>query len=125
MTILDMQSALVIPVDIGGDMSASRRSPGYCIGNASTVTLDASWPATGSPEGAIKLELFNDPEATSGKAHDAFAKADVIAGQPSGGAGTLMVDRMRTGAAYACVSYTATAGGTGATPTITLSLKRS
>jgi len=83
MTILDMQSALVIPVDLGGDMSASRRSPGYCIGNASAVTLEASWPTTGSPVGAIKLELFNDPAASSGKAHDAFALAAVIAGQPN------------------------------------------
>lgn len=125
MNILDQQSALVIPVDLGGDMSAPRRSVGYLIGNASTITLEAVWPATGSPVGTFQIEGFNDQSLTSGGVLPIFSNAAVVAGQPSGSAGSLRVDRIRTGFAYICVTYAATSGGTGATPTVTLSLKRS
>lgn len=119
-------TAAVIEIDMGGDMSAARRSAGYFIGGeVSSLMLEASWPATGSPVGAFKLETFSRPSATSGKPHDAFLLPAVVAGQPSGGAGSLTVDRMRTSSAYVCVSYAPTSGGTGAIPTITLSLKRS
>ena len=127
MTIIPVSDATTpISVSMGGDMSASRRSSGYFLGpEASAITLDVSWPATGSPVGAFKVEFFSDAAASSGTAHPIFSNAAVIAGQPSGGAGSLVVDRMRTGCAYACVSYTATSGGTGATPTVKLTLKRS
>lgn len=122
---LDYQSAALIPVSLGGDMSASRRSVAYFIGDATAVTLEAVWPATGSPVGAFKLEGLNDPSLAAGGVLPIFSNADVVAGQPSGTAGSLRVDRIRTGFAYVCVTYTATSGGTGATPVVTLSLKRS
>lgn len=125
MTIIDKGSALVIDVPMGGDMSASRRSSGFFIGNASSIMFEASWPATGSPVGAFALEVFAVQTATSGKAHDEFELAEVVAGQPAGTAGSLTVDGIETSAIYVCVSYTATSGGTGATPTVTLNLKRS
>jgi hypothetical protein len=124
MTIIDRATALIIDVPMGGDMSASRRSTGFFIGNASSVMFEASWPATGTPVGTFALEVFAVPSASSGKAHDAFALAAVVAGQPSGAAGSLRVDNIKTSSAYVCVSYTATSGGTGATPTVTLALKR-
>ena len=46
---------------LGGDLSASRRTPWVCIGRATTLlSLDIATPATGAPTGAYTLECTND-----------------------------------------------------------------
>jgi hypothetical protein len=126
MTIIDMQSAQSIPVSLGGDMSAARRSPGYLIGpDVKEISLEASWPVTGGPAGVFALEVLNNTADTSGAVHPACAQPGYLAQQPNGvAAGAFFLDRMKTAALVVCVSYTPESGGTGATPTVTLGIKR-
>lgn len=125
MIIIDAQSAQSIPITLG-DMSAARRSSGYLIGpDVKEISLEASWPVTGGAKGAFALEVFNSPDDTSGAVHPACASASFLEQQPSGtGPGSFFLDRMHTAAVYACVTYTPESGGTGATPTVTLGIKR-
>lgn len=124
MDIIDCRDATEITMDLVGDLSASRRSKGYRIGNIEGLSFEAIWPATGTPVGSLALEVLNDPSQSTGETHPAFALAAVVAAQPSGGAGRLFVDNIKTGAVIVCASYTRTSGGTGAHPKITLGIKR-
>lgn len=126
MDVKNARDAEELTISLGGDLSANRRSAGYDIGSRQcSISLEAVWPATGTPAGAFALETLNDGSQASGEAHAVFSRVSVAAKQPSGGAGRLFVDNMETSAHIVCVSYTATSGGAGCVPSVLkLAIKR-
>lgn len=118
-TIIDKQSAKVFTVDLGGDMSAARRSACYLVG-AGKASVQFSWPVTGTPRGAFAVEFGNDSSLDEGAVHPACLGAEFVAAKPAGFAGGVLLDNMEHSTVYMWITYTPTSGGTGATATITV-----
>lgn len=124
MEIRDERTSDEFTIVFDGDLSASRRSVGYRIGNARSLSFEVTWQSTGAPVGTFNLEVLNNPAQSNGEPHEAFALESTIAAQPNGAAGRMLVDNIHTSAAFVCASYTRTSGGDGANPVITVAIKR-
>jgi len=103
---------------VTADMAASFRSAPIYVGPGSKhISLEVSWPATGTPRGAFTLEAANSSADATGAAFPATAASAWTGQQPAGSAGSAFLDNIETAALYVFVVYTATSGGTGATAT--------
>ena len=109
---------------LGGDLSASRRTPWVCIGRgASLMSLDIATPSTGLPTGTYTLECTNDDARATGEVHPATNTAAALADNPAGGAAHTLVDKMKTACVCVALVYTWASGGTGCIPKAILGLK--
>lgn len=84
------------------------------------LSVEASWPSTGTPVGVFTVEVTNDIEATIGTPIASTATAAFIAEQPghASDVGSFFLDNVPTCARFLCVAYTRTSGSTGATATV-------
>ena len=94
----------------GADMSASTRTDWVKLpAQAKRCAIDLGWPATGTPIGTLSIELSNDSNAATGAAYPI-----AIATNPTGGAGSILLDNIQTSARFLAVVYAVTSGGVGA-----------
>jgi len=123
MNVFDPKRNPNISIPIPGDMSTSWQSvPIWIAKLQKPLSLEVSWPATGSPVGVFSLVAMNNPNDASGAPLPAFALSGWTAVQPNGSAGNAFVDNIPTAASYVALVYTASSGGVGAVPTATLGL---
>jgi hypothetical protein len=124
---IDVQNELAFDVDFGGDMSANRRAGPYFIGDASKFSADFSWPGTSTgvvaPTGAFTIEATNNPRAASGTVLPITTAASFVADKPAGSAGSAFLNNVENSSSCLFFVYTATSGGTGATPVCRVCLK--
>ena len=103
---------------VTADMAASFRSAPIYVGPGSKhISLEVSWPATGTPRGAFTLEAANSSADATGAPFPATAATAWTSQQPAGSAGSAFLDNIETAALYVFVVYAATSGGTGAAAT--------
>jgi len=101
---------------LAADMSAAKLVSDWIPCGAPNLSIEAVWPVTGTPIGALSLEVTNRPNPTwetEGTPYDS-ANFPVAPNQPAGTAGrTIMLLERATG--YVRLVHTKTSGGTGAT----------
>ena len=113
-------------IDMGGDMSASRSSRRIYLGGAKTAAVTITWPAT--PQGgtnptgawAIKATSKESTSAADFATLQGCLSSAFVDAQPAGAgtAGQIIADNIGTTCPYLLITYTASSGGTGVTPTV-------
>jgi len=111
-------SQAAVPLDFGGDLSASRRTQWIFFGRGEKwPSLDLKIPS--GVTGAFTVEAANDPSRTTGAPLPATADSAWVAAQPANNGADLFLDKINaTTAVYLAVVWTWASGGTGIVPTI-------